>query len=88
MGKRSLLSREDENELILRILQGDDNARNVLIESNLRLVVSEAKKYYKFGRVPLLDLIQEGNIGLMRAVDKYDINIGTRFSTYATYWIR
>lgn len=87
MGKRKLLSAEEERELAIRIKQGDRKAREQFIESNLRLVVSVARKYMGSG-VALLDLIQEGNIGLMTAVDKYDVERGCKFSTYATYWIR
>lgn len=87
MGKRKLLSAEEERELAIRIKQGDRKAREQFIESNLRLVVSVARKYMGRG-LAFLDLIQEGNIGLMTAVDKYDVERGCKFSTYATYWIR
>ena len=86
-GRRPLLSIEEEQKLLKRILQGDDYAREVFIESNLRLVINIAKKYVDKG-LPFLDLIQEGNIGLMTAVDRFDINKKTRFSTYATCWIK
>ena len=86
-GRRPLLSIEEEQKLLKRILQGDDYAREVFIESNLRLVINISKKYVDKG-LPFLDLIQEGNIGLMTAVDRFDINKKTRFSTYATSWIK
>lgn len=81
------LSFDQEKELSTRALQGDQTAINQLVECNLLLVVSVAKKYYGCG-LPLLDLIQEGNLGLMKAAEKYDGTKGFRFSTYATYWIR
>ena len=87
IGNVPLLSFEDEIELAKRIEQGDILAKEQLSESNLRLVVSIAKRYMGRG-MSLLDLIQEGNIGLMRAVDKYDYRRGYKFSTYATWWIR
>lgn len=89
IGQYPLLTAAEERELAKRIEAGDDEARNILARSNLRLVVSIAKKYV--GRSPdltLLDLIQEGNIGLFKAVDKFDWNKGFKFSTYATWWIR
>lgn len=87
IGKYPLLSVEEERELALRILQGDESAKQELIVSNLRLVVSIAKHY--LGRkMSLLDLIQEGSLGLMKAVDKFDVSKGFKFSTYATWWIR
>lgn len=82
-----LLTQEEEVELSARALQGDMAAINKLVESNLRLVISVAKSYTGCG-LPLLDLIQEGNIGLITAAKKYDATKGFRFSTYATYWIR
>lgn len=82
-----LLTQEEEVELSARALQGDAAAINKLVESNLRLVISVAKSYTGCG-LPLLDLIQEGNIGLITAAKKYDATKGFRFSTYATYWIR
>ena len=82
-----LLSFAEELELSERIQKGDEAARQRLIESNLRLVVKIAKAYSNKG-IPLLDLIQEGNMGLIRAVEKYDYNRQLRFSTYATWWIR
>lgn len=82
-----LLSAEEERRLAFRIQKGDGKARRKLILSNLRLVVSIAKKYIYYG-VSLLDLIEEGNIGLMKAVENFDPHHGTKFSTYATWWIR
>ena len=82
-----LLSFEEEVALAKRIENGDEEAKNILSESNLRLVVSIAKRYMGRG-MALPDLIQEGNIGLMRAVSKYDYRRGFKFSTYATWWIR
>jgi RNA polymerase primary sigma factor len=89
IGQYPLLTASEERELAKRIDAGDDEARNILARSNLRLVVSIAKKYV--GRSPdltLLDLIQEGNLGLFKAVDKFDWKKGFKFSTYATWWIR
>ncbi len=82
-----LLSTSEEIRLARRAQQGDREARHRLIVSNLRLVVSIAKKYLYYG-LPLLDLIEEGNLGLMKAVDRYDPERGCKFSTYATWWIR
>lgn len=87
IGNHPRLSFDQEKELSTRALQGDQAAINQLVECNLLLVVSVAKKYYGCG-LPLLDLIQEGNLGLMKAAEKYDGTKGFRFSTYATYWIR
>lgn len=87
IGELSLLSPEEEYELGLKAINGDESAKNVLIEHNLRLVVSIAKKYTGYG-ISLLDLIQEGNLGLLKAVEKYDATKGFRFSTYATWWIK
>ena len=85
--KGALLTHAEEVELSKRAKAGDAKARTRLLEKNLRLVVSVAKKYRGYG-VPFEDLIQEGNIGLMKAVDKYDPDRGWRFSTYATWWVR
>lgn len=87
IGNYSRLTFEQEKELSVRALQGDQTAINTLVEHNLLLVVSIAKKYYGCN-IPLLDLIQEGNIGLIKAAEKYDGTKGFRFSTYATYWVR
>ena len=87
IGKIPLLSYEEEAELAQRILKGDEEAKQKLAESNLRLVVSIAKKYVGRGML-FLDLIQEGNMGLIKAVEKFDYNKGFKFSTYATWWIR
>ena len=86
IGKISLLSLEEEQELSRRVAEGDEQAKNILAESNLRLVVSIAKRYVGRGLL-FLDLIQEGNIGLMKAVEKFDYDKGYKFSTYATWWI-
>ncbi len=89
IGQYPLLNAHEERVLAKRIVEGDEEARNLLARANLRLVVSIAKKYV--GRSPdltLLDLIQEGNLGLFKAVDKFDFTKGFKFSTYATWWIR
>jgi RNA polymerase primary sigma factor len=87
IGRVSLLTREDEVRLAKRVEQNDMAAKNSLIEANLRLVVSIAKRYSNRG-LTLLDLVQEGNLGLIRAVEKFDWRRGFKFSTYATWWIR
>ncbi len=89
IGQYPLLNGHQEKELAKRILLGDDEARSILARSNLRLVVSIAKKYVnRSPDLTLLDLIQEGNLGLFKAVDKFDYTKGYKFSTYATWWIR
>jgi RNA polymerase sigma factor (sigma-70 family) len=87
IGRIPLLTREQEGELARRIRGGDAGAKSRLTEANLRLVVQIARRYLNRG-LPLPDLIEEGNIGLLRAVEKFDGERGTRFSTYATWWIR
>ncbi len=82
-----LLNAEEERDCARKVQQGDQQARNHLIESNLRLVVSVARRYQHRG-VSFMDLVEEGNLGLMRAVEKFDPERGFRFSTYATWWIR
>ena len=87
IGQIPLLSEEEERSLGEKSARGDEEARRKLSESNLRLVVSLAKRYTGRG-VPLMDLIQEGNMGLMRAAQKYDYTKENRFSTYASWWIK
>src|SRR5215216_1582303 len=87
IGDGRLLTAEEERELARRKDAGDEAAKAKLIESNLRLVMSITRNYTKAG-VPLLDLIQEGNLGLIRAVEKFDWRLGFKLSTYATWWIR
>lgn len=87
IGKTPLLTQEQEQELAKRYSEGDMDAREELIKANLRLVVSNARKYVGKG-LPLLDLIQEGNLGLMKAIDKFDYTLNLKFSTYATWWIK
>ena len=87
IGRVPLLTPEEEIELAIRISEGDEEAKKKLAESNLRLVVSIAKRYVGRG-MQFLDLIQEGNLGLIKAVDKFDYTKGFKFSTYATWWIR
>ena len=88
IGKVPLLTSEEEVEYARRMAEGDENARKKLSEANLRLVVSIAKKYVGRTSMQFLDLIQEGNLGLLKAVEKFDYTKGFRFSTYATWWIR
>jgi RNA polymerase primary sigma factor len=87
IGGGALLTREEERELARRKDEGDELAKRKLIESNLRLVMAITRNYTK-ASVPLLDLIQEGNLGLIRAVEKFDYRLGFKLSTYATWWIR
>jgi RNA polymerase primary sigma factor len=87
IGRISLLSSDEEMEISKKVADGDEEAKKILAESNLRLVVSIAKRYVGRGLL-FLDLIQEGNIGLMKAVEKFDYDKGYKFSTYATWWIR
>ena len=87
IGKVPLLTAEEEVELAHRIEMGDEEAKKRLNEANLRLVVSIAKRYVGRG-MQFLDLIQEGNLGLLKAVEKFDYRKGFKFSTYATWWIR
>ncbi|WP_347989396.1 RNA polymerase sigma factor RpoS [Methylomonas sp. AM2-LC] len=87
LSKSKLLSADEEKIYGKRALNGDESARKIMIESNLRLVVKISRRYLNRG-LPLLDLIEEGNLGLIRAVEKFDPDRGFRFSTYATWWIR
>ncbi len=87
LGKSKLLTADEEKIYGKRVLEGDDEARKIMIESNLRLVVKISRRYLNRG-LPILDLIEEGNLGLIRAVEKFDPDRGFRFSTYATWWIR
>lgn len=87
MGAIPMLTRDEELDLAKRAYEGDEEAKTKLVEANLRLVVSVAKKYLNSG-MDLLDLIQEGNLGLMKAAEKFEYKRGHKFSTYATWWIR
>src|SRR5579885_3786693 len=87
IGRFPLLTAEQEMALAKRVVEGDLEAQQRLVEANLRLVVSIAKRYNNHG-ISLLDLVQEGNLGLIRAAQKFDPSKGFRFSTYATWWIR
>lgn len=88
IGKIPLLTADEEARLTALSAQGDSYAREKLIESNLRLVVSIAKRYLANSKMPFIDLIQEGNIGLIKAAEKFDPTLGYKFSTYATWWIK
>jgi RNA polymerase primary sigma factor len=87
IGRHPLLTAEDEVRLAKAYEAGDERARRAMVESNLRLVVSIARRYWATG-LPLADLVQEGNLGLLRAVEKFDWRRGVKFSTYATWWIK
>ena len=88
IGFKPLLTQEEEVKYARRCIEGDQQAKNIMIERNLRLVVKMAKKYKPKGGLAFLDLIAEGNLGLIRAVEKFNPELGWRFSTYATWWIR
>lgn len=87
VGRTPLLSPQEEVDLAKKVEQGDTKARNMLVQANLRLVVTIAKKYIG-GGLGLMDLVEEGNIGLIKAADKYNYRRGVKFSTYASFWIR
>ena len=88
VGKYPLLTQQQEQELGVKILQGDQEAINTMVLHNLRLVISEVRKYEDKTAIPVLDLIQEGNMGLMEAARKFDYRLGYKFSTNAVWWIR
>lgn len=88
IGKLPLLTRDEEQELFHRIEQGDETARNTLIERNLKLVIPTAKRYMRCPGVAFADLVQEGSMAIAKACDKFDWRLGNKFSTYATYWIQ
>ena len=88
VGKIPLLTPEEEYEIGLKAEAGDEEAKNKLVQSNLRLVISIAKKYTGHAGMGFLDIIQEGNIGLIKAADKFEVSKGFKFSTYATWWVR
>ena len=87
IGEIPLLTREEEVALAKKAAAGDEQAGQEMIKANLRLVVKIARRYAHLG-LPLLDLIEEGNLGLMRAVEKFDVSMGNKLSTYAAWWIR
>ena len=88
IAKFQSLSTEEEREVAKRIKAGDEDAKRTLIQANLKLVISVAKKAIHMSALPLIDLIQEGNLGLMVAVEKYNWKLGYKFQTYATWWIK
>ena len=88
IGFSSLLTHKDEINLAYKIQKGDESARRRFIESNLRLVVKTARKYHARGGMEFIDLVSEGNLGLIHAIEKFDPSLGFRFSTYAVWWIR
>ena len=87
IGKIPRLSPEEESQLFEKLARGDKKARNAIVQANLKLVVKIAKKYSKLG-LPLMDLVEEGNLGLVRAAEKFDLTKGCKFSTYASWWIK
>ena len=88
IAKFKTLSTEEEREISKRVKAGDEEAKKILIQSNLKLVITVAKKAIHMSALPLIDLIQEGNLGLMVAVEKYNWKLGYKFQTYATWWIK
>ncbi len=87
LGSMPQLSLEEEKELFKRVNEGDEEARKIVVKANLKLVVKIAKKYSRLG-VPFMDLVEEGNLGLIRATQKFDLTKGCKFSTYASWWIK